>query len=287
MPKPTPFYQVDVFTHEAFCGNPLAVIFDADDLSSDQMQHLTRWTNLSEAVFFQKTTHPDADYKVRIFTVDRELPFAGHPTLGSCFSWLQHGGRPKNDGIIIQECGAGLIEIKQDENLLSFAAPALIRSGEVNDKELNTICRILKIERSDIKAANWIDNGPGWVGILLESAEKVLQLQPETSASDVFDIGVIGAYPENNEADFEIRAFFDASQGRSDLREDPVTGSLNASMAQWLMHNNLAPKRYIASQGTKLLRKGHIYLNQDNDGQVWVGGEVQMRVKGVIDLTLL
>lgn len=287
MPNSLPFYQVDVFTHEAFSGNPLAVVFDADNLTTEQMQHITRWTNLSEAVFFQTPMHPEADYKVRIFTVNRELPFAGHPTLGSCFAWLQHNGKVKRDNTIIQECGAGLVKIKQTEQGLAFAAPPIIKSGDVSPAELGSICRILNISQKDVKASQWIDNGPGWVGVLLESAEKVLSLKPETSPEDIFDIGVIGAYPEDSECDFELRAFFDASEGRSDLREDPVTGSLNASMAQWLISSELASKQYSASQGTKLLRKGRIYLEQDATEQVWVGGEVQMRVQGVIDITLL
>ena len=277
-----PFQQVDVFSHEAFCGNPLAVVFDADGLTTEEMQHITRWMNLSETVFFETPTHPDADYKVRIFTLNRELPFAGHPTLGSCSAWLANGGKAKRDDVIIQECGAGLVNIKKNDKLLSFAAPPITRSGDVSEDELNTITRILGVERSDIKASNWIDNGPGWVGVLLESAEKVLSLSPNTSPTDVFDLGVIGPYPAGSETDFEIRAFFDVSENSSDLREDPVTGSLNASMAQWLMGAGLVPKQYSASQGTKLLRKGRIYLAMDDTGQVWVGGESQLRIKGTI-----
>ncbi len=287
MSNSVPFYQVDVFAHTAFNGNPLAVVFNADKLSKEQMQHITRWTNLSECVFFQTPEHPQADYKVRIFTVNRELPFAGHPTLGSAFAWLQHGGKPKSNSIIRQECGAGIVEIKRDRDRLAFAAPPVLKSGNVSDEELNAICRILEIQRSDIKASQWIDNGPGWVGVLMESADKVLNLAPQTSPDDIFDIGVIGPYPQDSECNYEIRAFFDASKGRSDLREDPVTGSLNASMAQWLMSEKLAPRKYSASQGTQLLRQGRIYLEMDDSEQIWVAGEVQMRIKGVIDLTLL
>lgn len=276
------FQMVDVFSQQAFSGNPLAVIFDADDLDTDQMQHITRWMNLSETVFFQSPTHPGADYKVRIFTLTEELPFAGHPTLGSCHAWLKNGGKQKHPNFIIQECGAGLIKIKNDQQKLSFAAPPLIRSGDVNDDDINKITRILGIHRDDIKQSRWIDNGPGWVGVLLDSAEKVLNLKPKSNPDDSFDIGIVGGYPEGSECDFELRAIFNDQNGT--LREDPVTGSLNASVAQWLFESGLAPNPYIASQGTCMQRTGRVYLEKDAHGDVWVGGHCHLRVTGKIDI---
>ena len=276
------FQMVDVFSQDDFCGNPLAVVFDADNLSTDEMQHITRWMNLSETVFLQTPTHPDADYKVRIFTLNQELPFAGHPTLGSCHAWLQNGGTPKTSGFIIQECGAGLIKIKRDGEKLAFAAPPLIRSGAVSEEDLNKITRVLGIRRNDIKESRWIDNGPGWMGVLLESAEKVLSLQPRSNPDDEFDIGIVGPYPDGNECDFELRAIFNNQNGS--LVEDPVTGSLNASVAQWLFEHKSTANPYIASQGTCLQRKGRIYLEQDKLGDVWVGGFSHSRITGEIDV---
>jgi len=281
MPNKT-YKTVDVFTQEAFSGNPLAVIFDADDLSTEAMQQITRWMNLSETVFLQKPTQATADYKVRIFTLTGELPFAGHPTIGSSYVWLENGGIPKNSDFIIQECGAGLIRIKRENSKLSFAAPPLIRSGVVSDTDLAMACRILGISRNDIIASNWIDNGPGWMGILLDSAEKVLNLQAKSTSQDVFDIGVIGPYTHGNECQFELRALFNNQNGV--LVEDPVTGSLNASAAQWLINNNLAPDSYIASQGTCIQRKGRVYLSKDQYGDIWVGGYAHTRVNGSLVL---
>lgn len=274
--------MVDVFSQQAFSGNPLAVIFDADDLDTAQMQHITRWMNLSETVFFQSPTHPDADYKVRIFTLTEELPFAGHPTLGSCHAWLKNGGKQKHPDFITQECGAGLIKIKRDQQKLSFAAPQLIRFGDVSDDDTNMITRILGIHRDEIKQSRWIDNGPGWVGVLLDSADKVLNLKPKSNPDDSFDIGIVGAYPKGSECDFELRALFNDQNGT--LREDPVTGSLNASVAQWLFESELAPNHYIASQGTCMQRTGRVYLEKDANGDVWVGGYCHSRVTGKIDV---
>jgi len=276
------YKTIDVFTQESFSGNPLALIFDADDLSTEQMQNITRWMNLSETAFLQTPTHPDADYKVRIFTLTGELPFAGHPTIGSCHAWLENGGLAKNENFVIQECGAGLIKVKKTNTRLSFAAPNLIRSGNVSDIDLDMACRILGINRSDIKASNWIDNGPGWMGILLHSAEQVLTLKPKSKPNDHFDIGVIGAYPDGEACQFELRALFNNQHGS--LVEDPVTGSLNASVAQWLMGEGLAPENYIASQGTCLQRKGRVHLSKDQQGVVWVGGHAYSRVSGHIHI---
>jgi len=282
---PNPYHTVDVFSQEPFNGNPLAVIFDADHLSTNEMQHITRWMNLSETAFILKPTNPSADYKVRIFTLTGELPFAGHPTLGSCHAWMSNGGIQKNEKYIIQECGVGLIKIKRNAKRLSFAAPPLIRSGQLNGAELDLACRILGITRKDILASNWIDNGPGWMGILLDSAETVLNLKPKSLNDDKFDIGVIGAYPNGSECQFELRALFNNHNGI--LIEDPVTGSLNASTAQWLMQQGIANNEYIASQGTCLNRKGRIFLKKDDFNTIWVGGHCHSLVKGVINLDFL
>lgn len=276
-----PYKTVDVFTQDAFSGNPLAVIFNADDLSTEEMQHITRWMNLSETVFLQRPVHPNADYKVRIFTLTGELPFAGHPTIGSCYAWLENGGKAKDQSLIIQECGAGLIKIKPENSKLSFAAPPLIRSGEVSDTDLAMACRILGITLTDIKASSWIDNGPGWMGILLHSAKQVLALEPKSNPEDHFDIGVIGPYPEGSECQFELRALFNNQNGS--LVEDPVTGSLNASAAQWMMSRGYAKDSYIASQGTCMQRKGRVHLSKDAHGVVWVGGSARTRVDGIIN----
>ena len=277
-----PYKTVDVFTQEAFSGNPLAVIFNADDLSTEDMQHITQWMNLSETVFLQKPVHPEADYKVRIFTLTQELPFAGHPTLGSCHAWLENGGESKSNDYIMQECGAGLIKIKRDQKNLAFGAPPMIRSGVVSEDDLSMASRILGIKKNEIKASNWIDNGPGWMGILLHSAEQVLNLEPKSNPEDHFDIGVIGMYPEGSECQLELRALFNNQNGS--LVEDPVTGSLNASTAQWLMSTGHAADSYIASQGTCMQRKGRVYLSKDSMGVVWVGGHSTTRVNGKINL---
>lgn len=265
------FQLVDVFHDGPFSGNPLAVVFDAEGLSGAEMHGITRWLNLSETAFVLQPTHPGADYRVRIFTLEREMPFAGHPTLGSCHAWLAAGGRPRSEDEIVQECGAGLVRIRRHRGDLAFAAPPLVRSGPVDEPTLRTIEAVLGIDRSRVVDAQWVDNGPGWVGVLLESAEEVLALDPLGKFPTRVDIGVVGPYPPGSPVAFELRAFFSDQVGG--IVEDPVTGSLNASVAQWLLASGRARAPYVASQGSRLGRSGRILIDQDGDGTVWVGGK--------------
>ncbi|HWP63176.1 MAG TPA: PhzF family phenazine biosynthesis protein [Candidatus Binatia bacterium] len=264
------FQLVDVFHDQPFSGNPLAVVVDAEGLTGAEMQGITRWLNLSETAFLLPPTTPDADYRVRIFTLEREMPFAGHPTLGSCHAWLTAGGRPRFANEIVQECGAGLVPIRRRQGDLAFAAPPLLRSGPVDEPTLRTIEAVLGVDRSRIVDAQWVDNGPGWVAALLDSAEEVLALEPLERFPTRVDIGVVGPYPPGSPVAFELRAFF--SDHRGGIVEDPVTGSLNASVAQWLLASGRARAPYVASQGARLGRSGRIRIDQDGDGTVWVGG---------------
>ncbi len=283
-----PFRQIDVFSEERFGGNPLAVVLEADEVSSDAMSRFARWTNLSETTFLLQPTHPQADYRVRIFTSaseteqrggrGNELPFAGHPTLGTCHTWLETGGRPKSSDVILQECGAGLIPIRRSNGRLAFAAPPLLRSGDVEETLIAQVAAGLAISRSDVVDAQWIDNGPGWVGILLESAEAVLALRPEHVGVDV---GVIGPYPPGSPEAFELRAFCPKDGG---VLEDPVTGSLNASAAQWLLDTGRAAAPYLARQGTVLGRAGRIHVSRDDDGTVWIGGRTSTCIRGEVEV---
>lgn len=279
------FQQVDVFAEQAIAGNPVAVVLGAEELTTEQMQAFTRWMNLSETTFVLPPTTSDADYRVRIFTLARELPFAGHPTLGTCHAWLAAGGTPRDADRIVQECGAGLVPIRRDGGRLAFAAPPLLRSGPVEDDLLSEIAARLGVDRAEIVASNWVDNGPGWVAVMLPDAQRVLDLTPDTSRFDgegSFDIGVIGAYPAGSEVAFEVRAFFSDATGA--WFEDPVTGSLNASLAQWLLGSGLATAPYVASQGTSLGRTGRVHIEQDDEGTIWVAGATSTVVAGTADL---
>ena len=279
-----PFQQVDVFTATAYRGNPLAVVLDGTGLSTEEMQQFTRWTNLSEATFVLPPTPEGraagADYRVRIFYPAGELPFAGHPTLGTCHAWLKAGGQPQVAGRIVQECGVGLVTIRQQGNLLAFAAPPLRRSGPLDEADVALIARGLGVAREDIVQHAWCDNGPGWRAVLLASSAQVLALKPDAAILAGLDVGVIhiapdaGADPERPGA--VVRAFA-APMGNP---EDPVTGSLNASLAQWLIAEGLAPTRYLVAQGECLGRAGRVYIRQDAQGQVWVGGHTVTCIEG-------
>jgi PhzF family phenazine biosynthesis protein len=274
-----PFHQVDVFSSVPFKGNPLAVIAGADGLDDDKMRAIASWTNLSETTFLLPPQDPAADYRVRIFTPVRELPFAGHPTLGSCHVWLALGGRPKTDAVV-QECGAGLVRIKRDGARLAFAAPPLRRSGEVEPELRSRIARALGITEDVIQAAQWVDNGPGWVAVRLGSRSEVLALKHDASVLGDQSLGVVAPWDaarDGGEAQFEVRAFM----GRGG--EDPVTGSLNASLAQWLIGSGVAPKRYVAAQGTVLGRAGRVHVTQDGEA-TWIGGDVTTCIAGTIAL---
>ena len=272
------FRQVDVFTATPFGGNPVAVVLDSEGLSTGDMQRFANWTNLSETTFVLPPSRDQADYQVRIFTPSRELPFAGHPTLGTCHAWLEAGGKPALPEVFVQECGAGLIEIRQVPAGLAFAAPPVIRSGPVEEEAARHIAEVLGISRAGITDLAWADNGPGWVAVLLPSAEAVLSLRP--GAVDL-DIGVVGCYPAGSPEAIEVRAFF--PDGGATV-EDPVTGSLNASLAQWLLDTGRVSVPYVASQGTALGRSGRVHIFREADGQIWVGGGTLTCVSGYAEL---
>jgi len=277
------FQQVDVFGARPFFGNPLAVVLDGEGLSTEEMQRLTRWANLIETAFLLPPTSTDADYRVRIFTLTHELPFAGHPTLGSCHAWLAGGGRPRQSDLIIQECGAGLVPVRRDASGLAFAAPPLLRGGPVEEDFVAQLAVVLGIRRSQIIDAQWADNGPGWVALLLEDAATVLAIEPDFgrySGEGNLDIGLVGPHPEGSECALEVRAVFSDDQGR--MREDPVTGSLNASVAEWLIGTERASAPYVASQGTRLGVEGRPRISQDGEGTVWVGGATATCIAGEI-----
>jgi PhzF family phenazine biosynthesis protein len=283
------FKQVDVFTGVPYRGNPLAVVLDGEGLSTEQMQHFTDWTNLSEATFLLPPTQAGADYRVRIFSPGRELPFAGHPTLGSCHAWLEAGGKPRGEHVV-QECGVGLVKLRRDADRLAFAAPPLRRSGPLPEEDVALIARGLGIARGDIVDHAWCDNGPNWRGVMLRSAQQVLSLKPDGSVLAGLDIGVIGprakvgvvgARGEGDECAFEVRAFFPGSNG---MTEDPVTGSLNAALAQWLIGAGVAPTSYVAAQGTVLGRAGRVHVQRDAQGDTWIGGASVTCINGQVRL---
>jgi len=275
---PRPFRLVDVFGTGPFTGNPLPVVANSDGLSKEEMQGIARWFNHSETTFLLPATDPKADYRVRIFTIAQELPFAGHPTLGSAHAWLEGGGQPKRDGVVVQECGAGLITIRRDPARLAFAAPPLIRGGQPTESEIAQVADILRIERTAIVDATWADNGPGWIAVMLESADAVLAVEPACNYAGQIDIGIVGPRAPGAETAFEIRAIFYDPQGT--LIEDPVTGSLNASVGQWLFATGRVSGPYVAAQGTRLGRTGRVYVERDVDGQVWVGGATHTLFSG-------
>ena len=271
-----PFAQVDVFTDVPYFGNPVAVVLDGSGLETEEMQRFAHWTNLSETTFVLPPEDPAADYRVRIFTPVAELPFAGHPTLGTCHAWL---GGPRARTPIVQECAAGLVPVRRTPDGLAFAAPPLLRKGPVEAAVVDQVAAVLRIDRAKIVDAQWADNGPGWIAVLLESAEAVLALTPGFIGD--LDIGVAGpSLPGADEA-FEVRAFFPKD---GTTVEDPVTGSFNASLAQWLLSTNRATAPYVAQQGTALGRRGRVHITRDDDGTVWVGGGTVTCVDGEVEL---
>ncbi|AOF86995.1 phenazine biosynthesis, PhzF family protein [Hydrogenophaga sp. RAC07] len=277
---PRAFQQVDVFTDTPYLGNPLAVVLDGTGLSTEAMQRFTDWTNLSECTFVLPPANADADYRVRIFCPGRELPFAGHPTLGTCHAWLQAGGQPRGEHVV-QECGVGLVRIKRDDARLAFAAPPLRRSGPLDEADLALIARGLGIPREDILAHAWCENGPPWRGVMLRSATQLLALKPNATVLAGLDIGVVAPKPAGADTAFEVRAFFHTHET---LSEDPVTGSLNAAVAQWLIGAGLAPDRYVAAQGTAMGRAGRVHIERDADGTIWVGGASVTCISGQVVL---
>jgi PhzF family phenazine biosynthesis protein len=286
------FMQVDVFTDRPMFGNALAVVLDGEGLSDEQMAAFARWTNLSETTFLLPPTEPAADYRVRIFTPTTELPFAGHPTLGSAHAWLAAGGVPREAGTVVQQCGVGLVRIRRDGARLAFAAPPRRRSGPLDEPMLERIARFLGIARADIVAHQHCDNGPGWKAVMLKSAAQVIALRPQLSRESELEIGVVapagpgkvgvvGSHPTGDAVAFEVRAFFPAPGGA--LAEDPVTGSLNAALAQWLIESELAPPRYVAAQGTAMGRAGRVFVEHDGR-DTWIGGHVAPCIEGRLTL---
>lgn len=271
------FRQVDVFTTQAWRGNPVAVVHDAAEVGDQEMAAFARWTNLSETTFLLPPTQPGADYRLRIFTPGGELPFAGHPTLGSAHAWLEAGGVPARDDVVVQECGAGLVDVRRGARL-AFTAPPLLRSGSVAGDDIAGICAALRIDERLVEGASWIDNGPGWVGVLLPSAADVLALEPDRGAFGDLKIGVVGEH-RDGDADVEVRAFCP----QLGVPEDPVTGSLNAGLAQWLIATGRFPDSYVAAQGTVLGRAGRVHVEAVGD-RVWIGGDCTTRISGHVDL---
>jgi PhzF family phenazine biosynthesis protein len=271
-------HQVDVFTADPYRGNPVAVVLDGTGLSTADMQRFAHWMNLSETTFVLPPSDAGADYRVRIFTPVAELPFAGHPTLGTCHAWLNAGGTPRQAGTIVQECGAGLVTLRETGNGLAFAAPPLLKDGPVDAGLLARIASILGIDRASIVDASWADNGPGWVAVLLASAEEVLAVRP--GATDL-DLGLVGPYPPGSPQAFEVRAFFPKDGATT---EDPVTGSLNAALAPWLLRTGRTTAPYVVSQGTALGRAGRVHISQDADGTIWVAGGTVTCIRGQAEL---
>lgn len=272
-----PFHQVDVFSEVPYKGNPLAVVVDAEGLSPGAMQHFANWTNLSETTFLLPPTHPQADYRVRIFTGSEEFPFAGHPTLGSAHTWLQAGGVPKTDGVLVQECGAGLVRVKHDAGRLAFAAPPLTRFGPVDEAIRAQLAAGLRLPEGALLDASWLVNGPTWIGVLLNSAEQVLAIEPDLVAMGDLKVGVIGPHEPGAGVDFEVRTFIPGDA----MVEDPVTGSFNAGAAQWLIGSGRAPDEYVAAQGTVLGRAGRVHVKAE-DGEIWVGGASATCIEGTV-----
>jgi len=276
------FRQVDVFGEEPCTGNPVAVVLDAEGLDDETLRRFSVWSNLSECTFVLPPTIAGADYRVRIFSLSRELPFAGHPTLGTARAWLDAGGRPATPGRVMQECAAGLIPIRIDGDLLAFSGPPRVRSGAVDAATLAAVSAILGVSEDQVVDAEWLDNGPGWVGVLLENADTVLGLRPDASRHPGrWDIGVVGEHPAGADTRFEVRAFF--TDGTEPLREDPVTGSLNAAAAEWLLATGRATAPYLAAQGTAMGRRGRVHITSEGD-TIWVGGRADVVLSGTADL---
>lgn len=271
------FRQVDVFTDKLGYGNPVAVVFDAEGLSDADMAIFARWTNLSETTFVLAPSEPAADYHVRIFTPTQELPFAGHPTIGTCHAWLGAGGVPLVDGEVTQQCGVGLVKLKRSGQRLRFATPPLIRSGAVAAGDLDQAVNAMGIDREHIIDSAWVDNGPGWLGVRLDHVDRLRGIAPDMGTVD-FKIGAVALTGAEDPA-IEVRAFFSAGG----TREDPVTGSLNGSVAQWLLGNGTLTAPYTSSQGTSIGRDGRVYIDQDDEG-IWIGGDAVTSIEGQVEL---
>lgn len=275
------FKQVDVFSRVVLKGNPLAVVFAADELDDVRMAAFAAWTNLSGTTFILEPQDPRADYRVRIFTTLKELPFAGHPTLGTCHAWLEAGGVPKGEEII-QECGVGLVRVRRQGEALAFLAPPLLRAGPVDAALVERVRRGLGLEPGTIVRAQWVDNGAGWLAVMVEDRQQLLDLQPDHAQMLGLAVGVIAPWhPERDgdDAQFEVRAFISGDG----MPEDPATGSLNAGIAQWLLGEGLAPASYVVSQGLTMGRAGRIQVEQVG-GEIWIGGAVVTCISGTLKI---
>ena len=280
MPRNRSFVQVDVFSTSPYSGNPVAVVLDGTGLSDEEMQGLARWTDLSETTFVLPPTVPEADYRLRIFAPGGELPFAGHPTLGSTRAWLEGGGTPRHDDRIVQECGVGLVTVRQGAGTLAFAAPPRVREGALEEDQLLRIVGAFGISRDRVVAHEWVDNGPGWAVVRLATAKEVLALEPDFSLLPDAMVGAIGAHPDGSRHAFEMRTF---APGVG-VPEDPACGSMNAGVGQWLTATGAVPSSYRVSQGTRLGRAASIEISADADGTVWVSGAAVVRIRGTITL---
>jgi PhzF family phenazine biosynthesis protein len=280
MPRNRSFVQVDVFSTSPYSGNPVAVVLDGTGLSDEEMQGLARWTDLSETTFVLPPTVPEADYRLRIFAPGGELPFAGHPTLGSARAWLEGGGTPRHDDRIVQECGVGLVTVRQGAGTLAFAAPPRVREGALEEDQLLRIVGAFGISRDRVLAHEWVDNGPGWAVVRLATAKEVLALEPDFSLLPDAMVGAIGAHPDGSRHAFEMRTF---APGVG-VPEDPACGSMNAGVGQWLTATGAVPSSYRVSQGTRLGRAASIEISADADGTVWVSGAAVVRIRGTITL---
>jgi len=274
---PRRFSQVDVFGSGGRYGNPVAVVLDAEGMGEEEMRRFANWTNLAETTFVLPPTRPEADYRVRIFTPVLELPFAGHPTLGTCHAWIEGGGEPRGEEEVVQECEAGLVRIRRDGERLAFAAPPLVRSGPASEEDVARVAAALDVDPGEMLAVEWVDNGPGWIAALFESAERVLELQPGPLD---FDLGAVGFHPPGSEAAIELRAWAPVN---GLAMEDPVTGSLNASVAQWLLGSSRLTAPYVATQGTAIGRAGRIEISRDGEGAIWVGGRTETVIAGELE----
>jgi len=273
------FQQIDVFSSAATAGNPLALVHGADDLTDEQMAKIANWTNLSETAFLLKPTDPEADYRVRIWTPYTEMDFAGHPTLGSCFGWLCKNRTGKATDTIVQQCNIGLVRIRRDGNRLAFATPALRRRGPLDSDTLAKVITALGLTTAQVIDHQVVDNGAGWLGLLLDSAQSVLSVKPEPTLLAPLKVGIIGPYEGNDGPAFEVRAFSAAGK----FVEDPVTGSLNAGLAVWMTTSGKAPDSYVVSQGTLLGRQGRLHV-QKTETDVWIGGDCHLTIEGQIHL---